>query len=80
MELTQKHCIPHREDTPPFTVEQEDDLIKEVEPWKLHRKGINKLKKQFSLKILKEAIAFVNQVAEIAAEGEHHPDIRIVIK
>ena len=60
MELTQKHCIPYRGDTPPFTVEQEDDLIKEVVTWKLHRKGINKLKKQFSLKILKEAIAFVN--------------------
>jgi 4a-hydroxytetrahydrobiopterin dehydratase len=78
MELTQKHCVPCEGDTPPFTTEQEDDYIKKVSSWTLHREGIHKLKKRFSFKNFKEAIAFVNRVAEVAEEEGHHPDICIV--
>lgn len=78
MELTQKHCVPCEGDTPPFTKEQEDIYIEEVPSWVLGQEGIHKLKKGFSFKNFKEAIAFVNRVAEIAETEGHHPDIRIM--
>jgi 4a-hydroxytetrahydrobiopterin dehydratase len=78
MELTQKHCVPCEGGTPPFTPEQEDGYIKEVPSWTLDQEGIHKLKKRFSFNKFKEAIAFVNRVAEIAEAEGHHPDIRIM--
>jgi len=78
MELTQKHCIPCEGGIPPFSVEKEDSYITEVQSWTLDREGIHKLWKRFSFKNFKEAIAFVNRVAEVAEAEGHHPDIRIV--
>ncbi len=78
MELTQKHCVPCEGGTPPFNAEQEDGYITEVPTWALDREGIHKLKKRFSFKDFKEAIAFVNKVADLAEAEGHHPDIRIV--
>ncbi len=78
MELTQKHCVPCEGGTPPFTAEQEDGYMKEVPTWALEREGIHRLKKRFTFKDFKEAIAFVNKVADLAEAEGHHPDIRIV--
>jgi 4a-hydroxytetrahydrobiopterin dehydratase len=78
MELTQKHCVPCEGGTPPFTAEQEDGYTKEVPAWTLDREGVHKLRKRFSFKNFKEAIAFVNRVADVAEIEGHHPDIRIV--
>ena len=38
----------------------------------------HKLKKKFSFKNFKEAMDFVNAIAEIAEQECHHPDIYIV--
>ena len=42
--------------------------------WEL---GGNAIIKTVTLKDFKEAIAFVNRVAEVAEEANHHPDITI---
>ena len=78
MELALKHCVPCEGGTPPFTTEQEDSYTNEVSTWTLEREGIHKLKKQFSLKNFREAIAFVNRIAEVAEAEGHHPDIHIM--
>ena len=81
MDLTHKHCVPCEGGMPPLTPDEEDSLFKEVPSWILLRDAgqtmIHKLRKQFKFKTFKQAIAFVNKVAEIAEEEQHHPDISI---
>ena len=48
--------------------------LKELNGWALEDKKIHKL---FAFKNFKEAMIFVNKVAEIAESEGHHPDITI---
>jgi 4a-hydroxytetrahydrobiopterin dehydratase len=50
------------------------DLLIELPEWAL-RNG--KLVRDWTLPTFVEAIAFVNRVAQIAEEAQHHPDIDI---
>lgn len=54
--------------------EQADELLKQVPSWKI----IDwKVTKEFKFKNFLEAMEFVNKVAEIAEQEQHHPDISI---
>jgi 4a-hydroxytetrahydrobiopterin dehydratase len=77
MDLTQKHCVPCEGGDPPLTTEQEDTLKPQVPTWLLLRDTEHRLRKQFKFKDFKEAVSFVNKVAEIAEQEGHHPDIYI---
>lgn len=77
MDLTQKHCVPCEGGIPPLLDQKEDELIKQIPSWILLRDGTHKIRCQFKFKNFKEAIAFVNKVAEIAESEGHHPDIYI---
>ena len=48
--------------------------LKEVKKWKLVN---NKMERNFIFKDFKDAIKFVNKVADIAEEQKHHPDILV---
>lgn len=76
-ELTQKHCIPCESGDPPVSDEKEEELHKHVSNWLLLRDGTHRLRRQFTLKNFKEAIVFVNKIAEVAETEGHHPDIYI---
>lgn len=76
-DLTVKKCVPCESGSPPFSEEKENELIQEVHGWILIRDGVHKIRRQFKLKNFKEAIRFINKVAEIAEEEGHHPDIYI---
>ncbi|GIW67058.1 MAG: putative pterin-4-alpha-carbinolamine dehydratase [Candidatus Parcubacteria bacterium] len=79
MELHKIHCIPCEGGIPALSDEEEEKYIKEVAGWELIReKGEpHKIRKKFEFKNFKEAMKFVNKVAEIAEEEGHHPDIHI---
>jgi len=77
VELSSKHCIPCEGKIPAMADEDEDKYVKEIKDWELNREGIHKLRKEFNFKDFKEAMAFVNQVADIAEYEGHHPDIYI---
>lgn len=83
-DLTKKHCVPCEEGGTPMPNEQEDEMLKLVQHdlsaspgWILVRDGTHKIRKQFKFKNFKEAMDFVNKVAEIASKQDHHPDIYI---
>ena len=76
MSLHEKKCVPCEGGTPPLTAEQEQGYLKEVD-WELDTSGIHKIKKHFTFSNFKEAMGFVNRVAEIAETQQHHPDIYI---
>lgn len=47
--------------------------LEEVNEWEL--KDSTKLSREFSFKNFKEALAFTNEVGEVAEDKMHHPDI-----
>lgn len=75
-DLTQKHCIPCEGGQKPldatFIAELKEQLKKE---WEVIEN--KKIKQQFLFKTFKEAINFVNKVAELAETEDHHPNVFI---
>lgn len=87
-DLTAKRCIPCESGTPPMSGEEANKLLEETPGWKIEdlesfRKqegtdlAYSKISKEFNFKDFKEAMEFVNKVANIANEEGHHPDIYI---
>lgn len=76
MDLAQKKCIPCEAGTPPI---QGGDIPTYLEQLKLDWKVIagKKIQREFAFKDFKEAMMFVNKVADIAEAEGHHPDIAI---
>ncbi len=72
--LTQKKCVPCEGGVPPLGKAEVEGLLTQVSGWSLTGKSINK---DFKFKNFVEAITFVNQVADLAEQEGHHPDIHI---
>ena len=72
MELSQEKCIPCQVGTPVIPREEAEELAKEIPHWTLKDKSIER---EFVLKDFREAIDFINEVADIAESQDHHPDI-----
>jgi 4a-hydroxytetrahydrobiopterin dehydratase len=75
MDLTQKHCVPCEGGTPPLSPAEVVKYHARIPGWKVldNRKII----KGFTFKDFKEAMVFVNKVADIAEAESHHPDLHI---
>lgn len=80
-ELTKKHCVPCEGGDPAISDEKENEMLKLIAHdkggWILLRQENHKLRRQFIFKDFREAIAFVNKVADVAESEGHHPDIYI---
>ncbi|HVO29074.1 MAG TPA: 4a-hydroxytetrahydrobiopterin dehydratase [Candidatus Paceibacterota bacterium] len=74
-ELAKKKCVPCEGGALPLTQNIVAELSKQTPAWKID--GNKKISREFKFKDFKEAMAFVNKVAEIAEAEEHHPDIYI---
>jgi len=53
---------------------QVDEQLKAMRGWERHD---NEIRKEFKFAGFKQAIAFVNKVADAAEAADHHPDIDI---
>ena len=78
MNLIEKKCAPCEGGTPPLEGKEIQEYVKEVRGWDVKQDRV--IEKNFSFKSFKEAMDFVNQVANIAEEEQHHPDIHIHYK
>ncbi len=78
MDLTTKHCVPCEGGTPPLPDAKEDKFKMHVPQWILVREGVHKITRQCKFKDFREAMHFVNKVANLAEAEGHHPDIKIV--
>ena len=58
--------------------EKENEMSKQISDWVLLQDGTHKITRQFKFDDFKEAMKFVNKVAELAESEGHHPDIKIV--
>lgn len=74
--LSQKKCVPCEGGTPTLKPEEIKQLLAQLkEGWS----AFNNIKilKNFTFKDFKEAMNFVNKVADLAEKEGHHPDILI---
>jgi len=67
--------VPCEGGTPPLEAEKVQEYLKQVEGWEVIDDKL--IKKTFKFKTFLEGIDFVNQVAGLAEEEGHHPDIHI---
>jgi 4a-hydroxytetrahydrobiopterin dehydratase len=74
MKLAEQKCEPCRSGTPPLSSRQARDLLNELPDWTLKDKSIER---EFTFWEFKESITFVNRIAEVAEQQNHHPDIHI---
>jgi 4a-hydroxytetrahydrobiopterin dehydratase len=75
IDLKQKHCVPCEGGLPPMTREQIEKYSKETPEWQVA--DDKKITRSFKFKDFAESMVFVNKVASIANEENHHPDIYI---
>lgn len=73
-DLTRKHCVLCEAGTPPLTREEAEAMMAQVPGWTLED---NTLSRRFKFRDFREAMAFVNRVADLAEEEGHHPDIHV---
>jgi 4a-hydroxytetrahydrobiopterin dehydratase len=74
MKLQEQKCVPCHGGMPPLSHEDAMALHGEITEWILRDTAIERT---FTFKDFKEAIDFVNKVAQIAEQENHHPDIHI---
>ena len=74
MSLTKEHCVPCEGGTQPLPKADVQKYGTEIPLWVLHQKSIER---EFKLKNFKEAMVFVNKVADLAEGEGHHPDIYV---
>lgn len=73
-DLLSRQCSPATEKSPRLSQSEISRYLTEVAGWS--QKGVT-IQKSYVFKDFKNAISFVNQVAEVAEKEDHHPDIEI---
>lgn len=74
MALSDEKCERCRVGGTPLPAREASELAPSVPQWTLSEKQIER---EFKLKDFRQAMAFVNRVADAANEQDHHPDIHI---
>jgi len=72
-ELSSRQCVPCRGGVSPLQGEEITTLLNQLAGWEVVNQ--HHLKKNYRFADFKEALTFVNGVAELAEEQGHHPDI-----
>lgn len=74
--LVALNCVPCRGEVPPATDEDVVAFQKQVPAWGVvERDGVKQLERTFTFKNFVQALAFTNQVGDLAEEQDHHPAI-----
>jgi len=75
-DLVEQHCIPCRGGMPSLTEAEIATLSPQAPDWAvIEQDGIPRLKRTFKFKNFTQALAFTNQVGELAEAEDHHPTI-----
>ena len=78
-ELADRTCQPCREDSPPVPKAERPALLNQIPGWAVESAdGMDRLTARFRFPDFAAALAFANQVGELAEAADHHP--RIVLE
>jgi 4a-hydroxytetrahydrobiopterin dehydratase len=73
-ELAKLHCSPIGASTPRVNDHEVNQLIAKLPGWVTYEKGAGlRLEKAYGFEDFRKALAFTNQVAQVANEEDHHP-------
>lgn len=73
-ELAKQECVPCKGGVPPLKGEQLRQLLAKLGGgWQVVNE--HHLEKEYKFKDFREALAFTNQVGELAEQQQHHPDL-----
>ena len=73
-QLAAQHCEACRADAPAVSEEELAQLIRQIPDWRVEvRDGVMQLEKDFKFRNFRQALAFTNQVGDLAEAEGHHP-------
>ncbi|MGM8871813.1 4a-hydroxytetrahydrobiopterin dehydratase [Psychrobacter sp. 2Y5] len=76
--LSKSSCEPCRASAPSLSATEIQALLPQIPDWSLIEvDGIKQLQRQYTFKNFSTAMAFANQLAQIAEEEGHHPSILV---
>ena len=75
-ELTTKHCKPCEGGVEPLAADTVKTLLENLPGWKSNDKG-REIEKIFHFKNYYQTMAFVNAIAWMAHQENHHPDLEV---
>ncbi len=75
-ELTAKRCVPCEGGVAPMDADSARDMLDQLTDWELDKSG-KAIARSFQFKNYYQTIAFVNALAWIAHEEDHHPDLQV---
>lgn len=76
MDLLKQHCQHYEKGTPPLSREATDALLEQTPDWHLGDNFLE-ISREFRFKNYYETISFVNAVAWIYHQEDHHPDMTV---
>ena len=74
--LANKKCVPCEGGVPPLLRDEAEALMSQLDDWSLVD-GAGLLAKSFTFPDFKATMVFVNEVARLAEEEGHHPDMTV---
>ncbi|MCK0153569.1 4a-hydroxytetrahydrobiopterin dehydratase [Alcanivorax sp. S6407] len=74
--LNNQPCEACRADAPEVTEQEKESLFPQIPEWiQVEEDGVEKLQRHFSFRNFEQALAFTNQVGQLAEREGHHPAI-----
>lgn len=76
-DLSSQNCKPCEGGVRPFSADEASEMVEQLhEDWQLNDPS-NEISRAFKFKNYYQTIAFVNAVAWIAHQQDHHPDLEV---
>jgi 4a-hydroxytetrahydrobiopterin dehydratase len=75
-ELANKRCVPCEGGVPALSTEEAEELIRSVEGWTISPDS-QQISRSWTVKNFMAGIDFFNNVAALAEEEGHHPDLHL---
>jgi len=75
-ELAQQHCQPCRGGTPPLHRQEAEEMLKQLPDWSLNESA-TAISRLYRWRDFYQTMAFVNAVAWVAHQEDHHPSLEI---
>lgn len=75
-DLTQKHCLPCEGGVPALDAKAVTQYLKHLPEWKVNSDN-KEISRDFKFKNYYHTMAFVNAIAWMAHQENHHPDLEV---
>ena len=75
-QLRRKKCVPCEGGVPKMSPAEAEEQIQQLDGWKLTRGG-DWIEKKWTVKNFMAGMRFFNEVARVAEEEGHHPDLHL---